>query len=837
MNALLAGIVLGFEWNAGITASFSGVPLVRGSSLQIYEPGWTKGYYSSTYGQKRVERLPDGGFEMRFETPDGLASGSMRATRAAEGYRLEGELLWKGPKPAAAEVAGALLWAPALDRGRLEVDGRPARSLARQAYASSTDLAERSYGEGRRFRFAGPLGELEVEASSPGWVVFDARGYGQPFAENDDLFWLGHTGLALEPGRPLRFSLDFRWKSKPVPKVGPAEVRARSRAAARAADADGPPPLVPRPKEVRLTKSLRPLGPAPELRLPRALRGFEPHWRDFYASLWEPSRGPSATVDVRIRDLGLPPEGYLLEIRPDGIEAAGQDAEGARNALYTLALLARPSKGALQVPIGTVRDWPSARFRGVHLFVGPESKEFQERLFRRVLRALKMNRAVFQCERTDWSAFPAIRTELTMGREALAERFAFVRSLGIEPIPLIQSLGHMEWFFANGQNLDLAFNPSQPYGIDPRKPGARRALEAIWDEAIRLLRPETVHFGLDEIDMVGFPDDPELVTELWESGLGILRSIAERHGVRGMLWGDMALAPGEAPDAANGHSPEQARRRRAAIPKGWMIADWHYAARPSPEPFRRSLGIWKAEGFEPVASTWYAPDNVRSFTLAAIEEGCGTLQTTWAGYTSTERAMREQWAQAAAYVLSADYAWSGRRETIAELDYVAGDLLRRLIGDRPGRVQPRRGAFALWRPTGREAQAAGSRVALNEPLALATVAREGGEALPMEARVAWSASGRTLVVALAAAARGKDGELAGVLAVRTDRGKLELPIRYGAHVRAPSDRGALAEAERAAEGACLVAVPLGERSQRVREVALTAANRHSGLSLLGLTVY
>jgi hypothetical protein len=199
--------------------------------------------------------------------------------------------------------------------------------------------------------------------------------------------------------------------------------------------------------------------------------------------------------------------------------------------------------------------------------------------------------------------------------------------------------------------------------------------------------------------------------------------------------------------------------------------------------------------------------------------------------------MREQWTQAAAYVLSADYAWSGRRDTIAELDYVAGDLLRRLFGDRPGRVLPRRGTFALWRPTGREALAAGARVALNEPLALTTVAREGGEALPSEARVDWSASGRTLVVALEAAARGKDGEPVGSLTIRTDRGDRQLELRYGAHVRAAVDRGALAEAARSAEGVCLVSVPLGERPEKVREVVLTAANRHSGLGLLGITLY
>ncbi len=836
MSVLLASVVLGFQWNAGLTASFSGVPVVRGTSIQVYEPGWTKGYFSSTYGQKKVDRLPDGGYEMSFETPDGRAKGRQRTTVTPQGYRTEYELLWSGPKPAAAEVAAAILWAPALDRGSLEVDGRPARPLVPRAFPEGAGIGERSFGEGRLFRFESPIGRIELEGSIGGWVAFDARGYNQPFAENDDVFWLGHTGLPLEPGKPVRFSVEVRFWPKDLPSVPAGVVDVRGRSAPRAADADGPLPVVPKPKEVRLERGFVPLGPNPALDLPRSLRGFEKDWMDFYGALWERTGGDSATVRVRIADLGLLAEGYRLTVRREGIEAVGQDDAGARNALYTLALLARPVGGRLQVPLGTVRDWPSAGFRGVHLFVGPDSKAFQERLFRRVLRPLKMNRAVFQCERTDWTAFPGIRTELTMTRDALADRFAFVRSLGIEPIPLIQSLGHMEWFFANGQNLDLAFNPASPYTIDPRKPGARKALEAIWDEAVRLLRPKTIHFGLDEIDMVGFPDDPELATRLWEEALSILSGIAERHGVRAMLWGDMALAPAEAVDAANGHDPETARRRRAAIPKGWQIADWHYAARPEPEPFRKSLQVWKSEGYQPIASTWYSPDNVRSFTLAAIAEGCGTLQTTWAGYTSTEKAMREQWPQAAAYVLSADYAWSGRHDRIAELDYVAGDLLRRLYGDRPGRVAPRRGWFALWKPLGRETAAAGSRVALNEPLALTTVVGPGGERLPSEVRLRWEVRGGTLVVALDAAARSQDGEPIGRLTVGTDEGERTLELRYGAHVRTAADRGALAEAERSADGLCLVRLSLGDRA-RVREVALGAANRYSGLRLHGATVY
>jgi len=389
---------------------------------------------------------------------------------------------------------------------------------------------------------------------------------------------------------------------------------------------------------------------------------------------------------------GLDPERHAqafelrIQRRPDGIARIEIDyggEEGHRHAVSTLAQLLFVQAGEVRLPTGRVRDWPSVTWRGVHLFVGPQALEFQERLVERVLVPLRFNHVVLQCERTDWRSTPGIATPMTMSRDDLVRLFALYRRHGIEPIPLIQSFGHMGWLFANGQNLDLAYNRDVPFSLDPRNPAAREKIAEVWREAVRLLKPKVVHFGLDEVDMRGWPENPPLVTELWSLQLKHLGGLAKELRVEPMLWGDKGLAPGEAIDATHGDDPVQASARRKAIPADAIIADWHYRANPESEPFRSSLQLWRREGFKPIASMWHRPENIRGFTLAAIAEGAGTLQTTWAGYESNEANMLREIDQFSAIVLAAEYAWSGRPDMPDRLEFHPLNVLRHFLFDVP----------------------------------------------------------------------------------------------------------------------------------------------------------
>jgi hypothetical protein len=165
-----------------------------------------------------------------------------------------------------------------------------------------------------------------------------------------------------------------------------------------------------------------------------------------------------------------------------------------------------------------------------------------------------------------------------------------------------------------------------------------------------------------------------------------------------MCWGDMALAPTEAVDAANGVSEAIAAERRAALPLRTWIADWHYRADPNYAPFLPSLQLWKRTDMRPIAAGWYRPDNVRGLATAANIERAGYLQTTWAGYESNEANMLRNFEQFSAMVLAADYTWSDRQEMPDRLGYDPRAVFRELYWPQPSPLEPRRGFAFRWGP-------------------------------------------------------------------------------------------------------------------------------------------
>jgi hypothetical protein len=311
---------------------------------------------------------------------------------------------------------------------------------------------------------------------------------------------------------------------------------------------------------------------------------------------------------------------------------------------------------------------PKIQWRGVHLFVGPTALSFHKKLWTRVLLPMGFNKVVLQCEQTEWKCLPNVRGGIAMKVSDLAKLCDWYRTVGVEPIPLVQSLGHMDWLFKGKANLNLAMNSAIPYTIDSRKKETRRLFTRLWDEVIRVTKAKTIHVGLDEIALRGIPKDSALVTELWKYQVPVLVAIAKQHKVRLMLWSDECLAPGEAADTTNAASVEHSRLRRKIFPSGTLIGDWHYLRLTSVNDYRKSLSLFKSEKMQPIASMFYRPENIQTFTAAAIAENCGTLQTTWAGYESSEALMYKNLRQFNSMLLAADYAW-GRKVKPSELPY------------------------------------------------------------------------------------------------------------------------------------------------------------------------
>ena len=365
------------------------------------------------------------------------------------------------------------------------------------------------------------------------------------------------------------------------------------------------------------------------------------------------------------QDSLLAEEYYQIKPTRKGFIIKHNSIEGLNYAIETLVSASTLNENGVVFPIFEVEDYPSLEWRGVHMFTGPESLTFHKQMYKNVLFPLKANKIVLQCEQAEWVCFPELHNSISVPLEDLKSEFEFLRENNVEPIPLIQSLGHMEWFFKPRSTRHLSINPEYPYTLNPFLDEAQRAIKSIWKEAVALLNPSTIHFGLDEIGMIGYNSDEYFQVQIFKKQMSYLNEFAQSENLNFMIWGDMGLAPGDAIDATNGINKDFSDQIRKSIPEGIYITDWHYKPSIDKNNYISSLKLWKENGNLPIASTWFHPDNIYGFTHAAIEEGSGTLQTTWADFESSEKNMLKNIEQFGAYILSLDYSWSGK-ETIPE---------------------------------------------------------------------------------------------------------------------------------------------------------------------------
>ena len=145
---------------------------------------------------------------------------------------------------------------------------------------------------------------------------------------------------------------------------------------------------------------------------------------------------------------------------------------------------------------------------------------------------------------------------------------ASARRAGLVPIPLIQTLGHMEAILSHSRFHELRETPSSAYMICPSNPRSSAFLLRYMDEVGELFgNPPFIHLGADEAWYLGScPECRRRVeatskSELFRQHMAPLFAHALARGWRPIAWADMALA----------HSESIDRFPREVV---WM--DWDY---------------------------------------------------------------------------------------------------------------------------------------------------------------------------------------------------------------------------------------------------------------------
>ncbi|HET8678686.1 MAG TPA: beta-N-acetylhexosaminidase [bacterium] len=354
------------------------------------------------------------------------------------------------------------------------------------------------------------------------------------------------------------------------------------------------------------------------------------------------------------------PEGYVLIVKTGIIVASGADRRGTFYAIQTLRqLLAADAAGAgsadrtrLTIPAVEIRDWPDHAIRAVHVVLDNYSSVFHVALIDRIFSRYKFNMLIAESEYVQWDSAPNIRHPSGATKAQAAAVIAAAREHLIEPVPLIQTLGHSGWLFHNDQNLDLLEMPVDlapaRFVYNPLNPRVYDVVLPILDEAVALFGARYVHIGHDEVrNVVPFPWSEEGKRlgfgELFVRDVLRLHEHLRQRGVGTMMWGDVLLT--------SDYAPELAR-----LPKDIVVVDWQYhdAAR---YPSLRQL---RDRGFPVLAATWFDFGNIASLSAEARQaSAAGMVRTTWTGYFGNRSALL-QYHQIYSYLPAADHFWNAR---------------------------------------------------------------------------------------------------------------------------------------------------------------------------------
>jgi len=220
-------------------------------------------------------------------------------------------------------------------------------------------------------------------------------------------------------------------------------------------------------------------------------------------------------------------------------------------------------------------------------------------------------------------------------QKELRELDAYAAKLGIEMLPCIQTLGHMEQILSHPNYRKFR---DDDHILNIKMPETYQFIEALIDSAAKPYRSRRIHLGLDETwglsrGRAFVPNTPIDPRNDYLDHLQKLMGICRARGLKPMMWGDIVIGM----SGTQAFSEDQA----AKLPKDMKMVFWNYY-QPDPEYYRNTIRQYRKMGFEPMvapglwswgrlwASQYVTDVSAKPFMAVAREEGISeALMTMW----------------------------------------------------------------------------------------------------------------------------------------------------------------------------------------------------------------
>jgi hypothetical protein len=254
-------------------------------------------------------------------------------------------------------------------------------------------------------------------------------------------------------------------------------------------------------------------------------------------------------------DRSLPPQGYRLSVRSDGVTIIGGDSAGQFYGIQTLTQLIQ-THGA-DVPCVDIEDEPGLAVRGVMLDVSRDKVPTMATLKSLIdlLASWKINQFQLYIEHTfAYAAHREVWADASpLTAEEIRELDAFCRERFVELVPNQNSFGHLERWFSHERYRPLAETSGGielPWGEITKYPfslapsgEALEFLDGLYAELLPNFTSARFNVGCDETYDLGLGRSRKRVEQVgrarvWLDFVREIRELAATHGRSIQVWGD-----------------------------------------------------------------------------------------------------------------------------------------------------------------------------------------------------------------------------------------------------------------------------------------------------------
>ena len=247
-------------------------------------------------------------------------------------------------------------------------------------------------------------------------------------------------------------------------------------------------------------------------------------------------------------DAKLAEEEYRLEVSAEGVTVAASSRRGFLHAISTLNQL----RNGPMLQIAKVHDYPRLPMRGVQLmfesFLQMGLKEALDLV--RSAAKFKLNTLLLEFgDRFPFARHSAISSPSALSQRDVQQIVETAHSLGMQTIPLLQSLGHLRYMLKHDRYADIREEQGKPDQMCPTNEQSFRVWTELAEEVLEQFHgSRLMHIGADETRQLGVC--PRCRQEAAEGGKGglylhhvnkVCAWLADR-GVTPIIWDDILCA-------------------------------------------------------------------------------------------------------------------------------------------------------------------------------------------------------------------------------------------------------------------------------------------------------